>query len=119
MKLPIFTVVALLAASTTVFADNGRTFFGDGSPENTYIAGQQNSRQVYNNDSIKYHVGHTNSKKAYHIGRTIFGDGSTENTHIAGQRTLRSTDNSSDINYYVGRTIFGDGSVENSYITGR
>ena len=130
MKLPIFTVVALLAASSTGFADNGRTFFGDGSPENTYIAGQQNARPTDNSGRVKYHIGHTNNKKAYRVGRTIFGDGSVENSYIAGQHESRPVDDSNSVKYHightnnkkayrVGRTIFGDGSVENSYIAGK
>lgn len=102
MKLPVFTLVAILATTSVTFAENNRAFFDDGSPENTYIAGQTHSA------AINHQV---NLPKSFN-GRNKFGDGSVENNYIAGTKVQANTAS----HYFAndeGRNGFGDGSPLN------
>lgn len=102
MKLSIFTLAAVLATNSFAFAENNRAFFDDGSPENTYIAGQQNSANVSND--IK-------APKNFN-GRNKFGDGSVENGYTAGKKIKFVTTSRHEATD-EGRNGFGDGSPLN------
>ncbi|UXM95184.1 hypothetical protein N5853_00545 [Bartonella sp. HY329] len=94
MKSSVLALAVILATTSLSFAQNGRNFFGDGSPENNYVSGQHVTTSTPNQKdySANSHVRTTSreSENSYDgsagrssidYGRNSFGDGSPSNNH--------------------------------------
>ncbi|WP_182418182.1 hypothetical protein [Bartonella sp. HY038] len=102
MKLSALTLVVILATSSVALAENNRSFFGDGSPENSYISGQGASANINNKSNLP----------ASFNGRDAFGDGSPENGYTINIQNRSNTPSNFSFND-EGRNGFGDGSPLN------